>query len=145
MLPPDCVRCGVIFEGRVSRRRRYCDEGLFPIKAAQADTFAHAGPAALRTLRAQGRGPNQRPEVRQKIGKSQSDRRLLDLAWDAAHPEHVDPGAFDELVTRLRALPLRAIAQATGLSLRAASDIRAGKAPHPRHWEALRQLSPRRE
>ena len=57
LLPPACVRCGVIFEGRISGRRRYCDECLVPIKVAQVETFAHAGPAALRRLRAQGRDP----------------------------------------------------------------------------------------
>src|SRR6266705_530556 len=141
LLPPACIRCGIVLEGRVSRRRRYCDDCLMPIKANQVKTFAHSGPTALRELRAQGRGPNRRPEVRQKIGKSQSERRLLDLAWDAAHPEGVDRRAFDEIVAGLRALPLRAIAQATGLSIRAASYVRAGKAPHPRHWEALSGLA----
>ena len=80
--------------------------------------------------------------MRERIGRAQSERRLADLAWDAEHPEGADPAGFERLVPGLQALPLRAIAEATGLSLTAARAIRGGKAPHPRHWEALRRVSP---
>ena len=43
--------------------------------------------------------------------------------------------------SRLDENRLREIAQATGLSMRASSYVRAGKAPHPRHWEALHRLA----
>jgi hypothetical protein len=82
----------------------------------------------------------ERPEVRAKIGRSQSERRVLDLAWDADHPEGADPAVFEVLASAIRGIPLRVIAGATGLSVRAASDIRSGRPPHPRHWEALRSL-----
>jgi hypothetical protein len=46
-----------------------------------------------------------------------------------------------EIASKLDAFSLREIAAATGLSLAACSRIRAGaRVPHPRHWEALRQL-----
>ncbi|MFY9718336.1 MAG: hypothetical protein WAK16_01720 [Candidatus Cybelea sp.] len=43
---------------------------------------------------------------------------------------------------KLDAFSLKEIAEATCLSLAACSRIRAGaKVPHPRHWQALRELS----
>ena len=46
-----------------------------------------------------------------------------------------------EIEPKLDAFSLKEIAAATGLSLAACSRIRAGaRAPHPRHWEALRAL-----
>jgi len=56
----------------------------------------------------------QRPEVRERIGRAQSERRLADLAWNAEHPKGADPREFVRLVPGLQALPLRAIAEATG-------------------------------
>jgi hypothetical protein len=135
--------CGVVFDRPVSKRRRFCDDCLQTVKAEQVQALSNAGPAALRELRRQGRDPNHRPEVRAKIGRSQSERRLRDLAWDAAHPGGADPTVFEEIAPMLRSLPLRVIAEASGLSIRAASYVRAGKPPHPRHWEGLRGLASR--
>lgn len=136
-LPSACVSCGLILRGR---RRQFCDDCLPERYEEQRQSLVLAGPAALRRLRAQGRDPNHRPEVRAKIGRSQSQRRMLDLAWDASHPGRPDRAVFDAIVPGLRPMPLRRIAEATGLSIRAASYVRAGTPPHPRHWEALRKL-----
>jgi hypothetical protein len=138
LLPPACRRCGVMFEEPADRGRKVCEE-CGPVAAAERNArLSAAGPEALAAIaRREGRYPVQRAEVRERIGRSQSERRLADLAWEADHPEGADAAAFDELVPALRGLPLRAIAEATGLSLTAARAIRSGKAPHPRHWEAL--------
>lgn len=49
--------------------------------------------------------------------------------------------SFYEVAPKLDGFSLRDIAAATGLSLAACSRIRAGaKVPHPRHWDALREL-----
>ena len=57
-----------------------------------------------------------------------SDKR--DQAWFAR-----------EVVPNLNAFSLKAIGDATGLSLAACSRIRAGvRIPHPRHWDALLAL-----
>jgi hypothetical protein len=46
------------------------------------------------------------------------------------------------LAPRLDAFTLAEIGAATGLSLAACSRVRAGaRVPHPRHWEALRELA----
>jgi hypothetical protein len=46
-----------------------------------------------------------------------------------------------EVVPKLDALSLQAIAKATGLSLAACSRIRAEtRVPHPRHWDAFLAL-----
>jgi hypothetical protein len=137
-----CRRCGIAFEGSADRDRRLCDDCHKVASAEQRAAFAAAGPAALaRICQDEGRYPVQRTAVRERIGRSQSARRLADLAWDAQHPQGIDRGIFDEALPGLRALPLRAIAQATGLSLTAARAIRGGKPPHPRHWGALRSIT----
>jgi CRISPR/Cas system-associated endonuclease Cas1 len=139
LVPQACIRCGLILDG--GRRRRFCDDCLLGVREESKATFAAAGPAKLAKIREQeGLYPVQRPEVRERIGRSQSERRLADLAWDAKHPRGADPEEFEQLVPSLQALPLRVIAEATGLSLTAARAIRNGKAPHPRHWEELARL-----
>ena len=50
-----------------------------------------------------------------------------------------------EVVPKLSAYSLSAIAAATGLSLAACSRVTAGATvPHPRHWEVLIALSKRK-
>jgi len=139
LVPRACIRCGLILEGKGTRR--FCDECILGVREEGVGAFAASGPAKLATIRErEGRYPVQRPEVRERIGRAQSERRLADLAWNAEHPEAADPEEFERLVPGLRALPLRAIAEATGLSLTAARAIRGGKAPHPRHWAGLAAL-----
>ena len=100
--------------------------------------FAASGPAQLAKIRErEGYYPVQRQGVRERIGRSHSGRRLANLPWDARHPMGADPAEFERVLPGLQALPLRVIAQATGLSLTAARAIRTGKAPHPRHWVGL--------
>jgi len=136
LVPRACIRCGLVLDG--PGNRRFCDDCLLGVQAEGVAAFAASGPAKLAKIRKrEGRYPVQRPEVRERIGRAQSERRLADLAWDAEHPEGADPAQFDRIVPGLQALPLRAIAEATGLSLTAARAIRGGKAPHPRHWEGL--------
>jgi hypothetical protein len=63
------------------------------------------------------------------------------------HPGQRDEAWFKrEIAPKLDAFTLKEIGKATGLSLAACSRIRAGaKAPHRRHWEALRALVGGRE
>jgi len=63
-------------------------------------------------------------------------------SWTSEHPGQRDEAWFKrEIAPKLDAFSLKEIAKATGLSLAASSRIRAGaRVPHPRHWEALREL-----
>jgi hypothetical protein len=48
-----------------------------------------------------------------------------------------------EILPLIQEVPLRRLVEATGLSLRYCSLIRRDeKVPHPRHWEALREVTP---
>lgn len=60
--------------------------------------------------------------------------------WDERYGKLTDLSAFSrEILTRIQAVPLSQLVRATGLSLRYVSQIRRGeKAPHPRHWEAIK-------
>jgi hypothetical protein len=47
-----------------------------------------------------------------------------------------------QILPRLADVSLTTIARATGMSDSSASKVRAGRRmPHPRHWEALGELS----
>jgi CRISPR associated protein Cas1 len=142
MLSAACRRCGLAFEDTAGRRRKLCEDCWGHASAEQRAAFVAAGPSALAKIRQdEGRYPVQRAEVRERIARSQSARRLADLAWDVEHPRGIDQRIFEDALPALRALPLRAIAQATGLSLTAARAIRSGRPPHPRHWDALRTVA----
>jgi hypothetical protein len=62
--------------------------------------------------------------------------------WAREHPGQRDEAWFKrEIAPKLDAFALKEIGEATGLSLAACSRIRRGaRVPHPRHWEALREL-----
>jgi hypothetical protein len=60
--------------------------------------------------------------------------------WDERQGNLVDLSAFQhDILPLIQDIPLSRLEEATGLSLRYMSLIRRGeRAPHPRHWEALR-------
>jgi hypothetical protein len=71
---------------------------------------------------------------------SRQKRELQD--WEVAHPGAiVNPELFArEILPAIQSLPLSELVRATGLTHRYLSKIRRGdKAPHPRHWPALRK------
>ena len=71
--------------------------------------------------------------------------RRRNRSWAREHPGQRDEAWFErELAPKLDAFTLAEIAAATSLAPAACSRIRAGaKLPHPRHWEALRELADR--
>jgi hypothetical protein len=75
------------------------------------------------------------------MGKANSQRMREVRAWDKEH-EQPDPGVFArEILPGLQGIPLRRLAEATGLSIQHCGLIRRGlRVPHPRHWESLRVL-----
>ncbi len=76
-------------------------------------------------------------------GEAISEGHRRNRSWAREHPGQRDEAWFKcEIAPKLDAFSLKQIAKATGLSLAACSRIRAGaKVPHPRHWEALRELA----
>jgi CRISPR-associated endonuclease Cas1 len=127
-----CQTCGTPI---ASARRVYCDNCLPDARALQRVDFARSGPAALNRLRAAGVDPAH--------GATASERRAETMRRHHGHAtqsqEPADPDLFArEILPAIQDIPLRRLADATGLSLRYVSLIRKGeRVPHPRHWRAF--------
>jgi hypothetical protein len=109
------------------------EHGLRAIAAARKALAAQA---------ASGDDPRRSAAVNRARGEAISDGHRRNRSWAREHPGQRDEAWFKrEIAHRLDAFSLKEIAKATGLSPAACSRIRASaKVPHPRHWQALRQL-----
>jgi hypothetical protein len=139
-VPRTCADCGASLPtGKV----RYCEGCRAKRKAEILETLTPAGPAAVARLRAEGRDPMDRPEVRAKIAQKNDMHRREAAAWDAANPGIWDKETFRvEILPGLAHMTLNTIMRECGVSKIYASRIRRGLVvPHPRLWEALRQLA----
>ncbi len=135
-----CRDCGTALEPdgtRSSRWRRVCAACSSRGRPAILTEFARAGQRTLAQRRAEGVDPAHG-------GAAARARGASNAAHQRAVAEFVDDGslrAIDfarDVAPGLAALPLRAIADATGLSQAYCSKMRAGKCmPHRRHWQAL--------
>ncbi len=87
--------------------------------------------------------PGQAREARRRRGRAIASARASQEAWRAEHPGAVvDRADFLTTITpKLKALPLRAIMEAAGVSKATASSYRCGKSvPHPSYWPTLASL-----
>jgi CRISPR-associated endonuclease Cas1 len=141
---PICKGCGVAIApepDRHRRRRVYCPICLAARRKEVgaiivAASSAHAEGARRRT----GRLPSHTDQANEQRAESNRRQRSVQDAWDRNHPDKsFDPEEFrTQILPGLADVPLKAIAQATGLSTSSASKVRSGRrVPHPRHWEAL--------
>jgi len=139
VLFPACRGCGVRL---ASHDRRYCDECLPEQRAESVATFSTAGPAALAARRAAGDDPAHTPSANRKKGERNAAHRTEAERWEQEHHEPVNNETFArDVLPHLQGVPLSALMQVTGLSLRYCSLIRRGeRVPHPRHWDTLRAL-----
>lgn len=130
-----CKECGVAM-GR--RKRVYCDACL-PKQAAIASQKA-AEKSAL--LRAVGDDKRSSPAVRAKHRASALRQSALNAAWEAQHRAIPSPTVFrEDILPHLKAVPVRQLMAACGLSLSSCKKIRTGHlVPHPRHWPAFKKL-----
>ena len=138
-LPPACKDCGVVLD---APERAYCD-GCLPGRREEAVAiFAAAGPTALAELRARGSEPAHGGDAGRNRGERNAEHVRTIAAWERKHDGADDPGAFArDVLPHLRGIPLRAMAEATGLSEGYCSFVRRGqKVPHRRHWAALARL-----
>jgi CRISPR-associated endonuclease Cas1 len=132
-----CRECGVVLE---TNNRGYCKECLpARYEVVGREHFA-TGPSALTKLRAEGRDPAHGAEAARKRGATAAARLRANAEWEAEHGSDFDPDEFRrEVLPRIQAMSVNAIARATGLSLRYCSLVRAGeRVPHPRHWATLK-------
>jgi hypothetical protein len=71
-----------------------------------------------------------------------SQQNRLSAAWSSENTIRPQAQEFEMIRAGLLSVGLRRMQDATGLSIDYCSKIKRGiKVPHPRHWEALRQLS----
>lgn len=135
-----CKDCGVVLD---DPNRTYCDDCLPDQCLDSVAVFVSAGPDALARLRALGKDPAHGGEAGRKRGRRNADHVRANTEWESSHGgREVDIDFARDVLPLLEGVPLSAMGEATGLSLRYCSLIRRGlKAPHPRHWEALEKLA----
>ncbi|MDP9353485.1 MAG: hypothetical protein M3P51_18350, partial [Chloroflexota bacterium] len=106
--------------------------------------FAVAGPAALAKMRAGGADPAHGGVAARKRGERNAGHVAAMAAWERSYDgPPTDEVAFARnILPRLCSVPLREMAEATGLSLGYCSFVRSGKKlPHRRHWMVLAKLA----
>jgi hypothetical protein len=138
-LPIACLDCGQVLD---TPDRTYCDDCLPAQRTEAVTTFSMAGPQALAELRTQGSDPAHGGAAATARGTRNAPYVAAVAEWEREHEEPANPDVFArDILPRLQGVPLRAIAQATGLSEGYCSFVRRGqKVPHQRHWDALRVL-----
>jgi hypothetical protein len=101
-----------------------------------------AGPQALAELRAQGSDPTHGGAAARKRGTRNAGHVAAIAAWEREYGDPVDADAFArDILPWLEDVPLRLIAEATGLSEGYCSFVwRGQKVPHRRHWATLTRL-----
>jgi CRISPR-associated endonuclease Cas1 len=90
-----------------------------------------------------GREAAQTPEALAKQSDSQRRHSRARSSWDeSSQPAWLTPELFSEKIQpRLSNLTTSVIRSSTGVSRWYASRIRQGYRPHPRHWQALAELT----
>ena len=134
-----CRDCGAQLG---SPQRKLCDACWSVTRNQLAADRARRGAAALAARRADGIDPTNTAEAAKKRSATLSARKRQQLAWEQGATGAAQTTDYDrDIQPRLAALPLARIRQATGLSISAASRIRAGTLrPHRRHWGPLAGL-----
>jgi CRISPR-associated protein Cas1 len=136
-LPSNCRDCGASLP---DRRRRYCDN----CRAERFNSRALAGrqraAEVLAQLRSEQRDPAHGGRAAENRGRKNAAHQAAVRDWRGERP---DPEVFrTEILPGLRRVPIGELVAATGLSDHYCSLIRLGKkTPHPRHWDALRDVS----
>jgi len=121
-----CEMCGV--EGV---RRRYCPSCSVTVAREHMPDVARKGREAPR-----------HEETIVRMADKQSIHADAIRLWSPANlPEWLNEDVYQkEIQPRLTSLRVKALSTALGLSLPYAALIRAGRRPHPRHWQALANL-----
>jgi len=138
--PLEARRCRDCGTPLTSRRQRVCAACSSRDRPTLLTEFAHAGQRTLARARATGDDPAHG-------GAAAKARGASNAAHQRAVATFVDDGSLEtidfarDVVPGLAALPLRTIAEATGLSQAYCSKMRAGRCvPHRRHWQVLIEL-----
>jgi CRISPR-associated protein Cas1 len=138
VLPSTCRECGAELP---DHRRRYCDEHRRENFTQQASAGRARAAEVLAQLRAEQRDPAHGGRAAEIRGTKNAAHQAAVREWKGERPH---PEVFrSEILPGLRHKPIGELVAATGLSEHYCSLIRLGKkVPHPRHWEAMRRVSP---
>jgi hypothetical protein len=90
-------------------------------------------------MRASGEDPAKTPEARAKQAARSREVMLANRAWEREHGRDFDIDRYQtEVLPRLRAMTIPALAHVTGLSSYYLWRVRKGERRlHPRHWDLL--------
>lgn len=144
---PICKGCGVALSPERDRPRRrgaYCPDCLTTRRkevghGLSKDSLDHMAELERKT----GTRPSHSREATARRRSSNQKQQWDQATWEREHEgEEPDPERFkSEVLPGLASVTLSRIAEATGMSISAASKVRAGRRiPHPRHWRALEIL-----
>lgn len=137
---PICRKCG----SEVPHKDRlFCDTCLPEHRRDQIPLMLVSGVSALKEARANGKDPAHGGKAAVKRGNSQKRRSQARLDWEkrGLSIEKEQKRFIEEIQPKLSSVPLSAIMNATGLSIRYCSLIKSGAyIPHPVHYAALAGL-----
>jgi len=137
MPQPNCNDCGQPHRGRGD----YCPECRVSLAVEQMPVLQAQAAAVLAQARAADRDPAHGGDAATKRGATNARQLRKSFECDRNN-QRPDPQVFKtEILRQLQGVPLRVMAEATGLSEPYCSLIRRGhRTPHPRHWDLLGTL-----
>jgi len=139
MVPRRCRECGSVLP---STSRTYCDNCVLSTRIEEFDRARTKATGTLEALRREGADPAHGGEAASKRAETQrrhaQDRKTFETTVRELPAREV---FARQILPTLQTVPVRAMAEATGLTRAYCSMIRRGlSVPHPRHWKALREL-----
>lgn len=132
-----CRMCGVVLE---CSDRLYCDDCLPTVSEERLSKFTERGMATLAKLRAEGNDPAHTEEARAAVGLTNARRQRELAAWEAANEKPAEETYRREILPLVEKATIPQLMKVTGLSVTYCADIRKGRVPHPRHWEAIANI-----
>jgi hypothetical protein len=139
-----CRECGTRLK---DNKREFCSTKCWKRYNEElvVDEFIKAGSKSIRELREKGESPAHGGSAAKKRGRSNAKRIYERIAWEKEHYEvdiELEKKRFQkDLLPKIRDVPVRKIANFSGLSLRYVSLIRRGDyIPHPMHFTKLEEL-----
>ena len=124
----------------IGTSRKVCDGCLGTTN--DPEPWLSEGHLRLARLRKEGSDPAHGGQAARKRAEKMLAENGKSAEWDRVNARPDAARFREEILTGLQNVPLRAMAEATSLSLDYGSKIRRGlKTPHPRHWPVLAALA----